>query len=193
MSRMTPARPEGAETTDFLELVRARRSVRAFKPRPIESPKIEAILEAMNAAPSAGNLQAYQVVQVVDPERRRHLARAAHDQEFVAEAPVVLVFLMDPARSAAEYGSRGASLYCCQDTAIAAAYTQLAAQALGLGSVWVGSFDDAAVRRAVDAPETLRPAALVAIGYPNEKPEPTPRRRLAEMVHEDAYPGKERR
>jgi len=56
---------------DFLELVRARRSVRAFKSGPIESPKIEAILEAMNAAPSAGNLQAYQVVQVVDPERRR--------------------------------------------------------------------------------------------------------------------------
>jgi len=139
----------------------------------------------MNRAPSGGDLQAYEVVVVRTPERRRDLARAAYGQDFVAGAPVVLVFFMHPARSAAKYGHRGEALYACQDTTIAAAHAQLAAHALGLATVWVGAFDDEAVCRAVDAPRGLRPSSLLVIGHAAEAPEVTPRRPLSELVHRE--------
>lgn len=102
-------------------------------------------------APSAGNLQAYQVIVVRDEAQKRDLARACVDQAFVATAPVVLVWLADPVRSARKYGTRGTQLYCLQDATIAASYAQLALTALGLCSCWVGAFDEDAVARVVGA------------------------------------------
>lgn len=168
---------------DLFEVIAKRRSIRAFQGRPIEPEKLQAILEAARQAPSAGNLQAYVIYQVTDPARRRALAQAA-DQEFIAQAPVVLVFCAHPARSAVKYGPRGERLYALQDATIAAAYAQLAAAALGLGSVWVGAFADGAVARALDLPAGLWPIALLPIGYPAEAPTPPARRPLAEIVRQ---------
>ncbi len=168
---------------DLFEVIARRRSIRAFQGRPVEPEKLQAILEAARQAPSAGNLQAYVIYQVTDPACRRALAQAA-DQEFVAQAPVVLVFCAHPARSAVKYGQRGERLYALQDATIAAAYAQLAAAALGLGSVWVGAFADAAVARALDLPAGLWPVALLPIGYPAEAPTPPTRRPLAEIVRQ---------
>lgn len=171
----------------FFDVVRSRRSVRSFQATDVSDNDLQAVLDAMNHAPSAGDLQAYEVVAVRDAERRRLLARAAHDQLFVAEAPVTLVFFMNPARGRDRYGTREDALYACQDATIAAAYAQLAAAALGLGSVWVGAFDDAAISRAVDAPAGLRPSSLLAIGHPAEAPEPTPRRATGDLVRRESF------
>lgn len=167
----------------FFELVKERRSVRAFTARSIEQEKLQAILETANRAPSAGNLQAYEVYAVTNRSRLVALARAAFDQQFIAQAPVSLVFCAHPARSARKYGQRGTSLYCVQDATIACAYAQLAATALGLGSVWVGAFDESKVREAIDVSKELLPVAVLPIGYAGEKPEVTSRRSLATIVH----------
>ncbi len=172
---------------DLFEAVQRRRSVRAYQPRAVELDKLHRILACALAAPSAGNLQAYAVVVVADPDARRALARAALDQEFVAQAPVVLVFFQDPARSALRYGRRGAELYSLQDATIACAYAQLAATALGLASCWVGAFDEQAVRRLVKAPGDLRPVALLTVGYPAEAPGPTGRRSPHELVRWETF------
>ncbi|MFN3285808.1 MAG: nitroreductase family protein [bacterium] len=172
---------------ELLEAVQRRRSVRSYQPRAVEPDKLRRILTCALAAPSAGNLQAYAVVVVADPDTRRQLARAALDQEFVAQAPVVLVFFQDPARSALRYGRRGAELYSLQDATIACAYAQLAATALGLASCWVGAFDEQAVRRLVKAPRDLRPVALLTVGYPAETPGPTGRRSLHEVVRWETF------
>ncbi len=169
---------------DVFEAINQRHSIRTFQRWPVEPEKLRAILEAANRAPSAGNLQAYVIYQVTDPARRHALARAALSQDLVAEAPAVLVFCADPARSAVKYGRRGERLYAIQDATIAAAYAQLAATALGLGSVWVGAFYDDAVRRILDLPAGYLPVALLPIGYPAESPEPSPRRPLEQMVRE---------
>ena len=84
---------------EFEELLKHRRSVRSFSPRPITGEELVAILAAINIAPSAGNLQAYEVVCVQDGTTKEALAQAAFGQPFVADAPVVLVFLADPART----------------------------------------------------------------------------------------------
>lgn len=172
---------------DFFDVLRSRRSVRRFEPKDVSEEQLGAILDAMNRAPSAGDLQAYSVVVVRSPDRRLRLARAARAQSFVAEAPLVLVFFMNLLRSRSWYGERGEVLYACQDATIAAAHAQLAAHALGLATVWVGAFDDAAVSRAVAAPLGLRPSSLLVIGYPAEAPVPTPRRAVHDIVRQEHF------
>jgi nitroreductase len=169
---------------DFFELIEARRSVRMYRPEPVEEEKLEAILKAANLAPSAGNLQAYEIYLARERAVRVALARAALDQWFVSEAPVALVFCADPERSAGRYGRRGARLYAVQDATIACSFAMLAATALGLATVWVGAFDDEGVRRAVGAPEGRQPVAILPVGYAAERPAPAPRRPLEELVHE---------
>ncbi len=167
---------------DFFEVVNVRQSIRAYCDEPIEWEKLQQLLDAINRAPSAGDLQAYEVFAVTDRACRQALIQAAGGQDFVAQAPIAFVFCADPARSAIKYTRRGATLYCIQDATIACAYAQLAATALGLASVWVGAFDDDAVRRAVGVGRDLIPIAILPVGYAAEKPEQRSRRPLDDLV-----------
>jgi len=168
---------------DFFDAVQTRRSTRAFVAKPVEAEKLQTILEAANRAPSAGNLQAYEIYLVTRRETLRALAAASLGQTFVAQAPVALAFCAHPKLSSRRYGHRGTSLYAIQDATIACTHAHLAATALGLASVWVGAFNDKAVREAIGTGEDLLPVAILPIGYPGEKPEPTSRRSLASLVH----------
>lgn len=168
---------------NFFSTVRHRHSIRKYRPdASIEAEKLHAILEMAAAAPSAGDLQAYHIHVVSTQAMRTDLANAAEKQAFLSEAPVALVFSADPQRSATRFGERGSRLYALQDATIAAAYAQLAAVAAGLASTWVGYFDVVAVRRILVLPEHLEPIAILALGYPAEIPEPSPRRPLDEVV-----------
>ena len=168
---------------DFVQVADARRSIRAFTSRPVEPDKLQTILQAANRAPSAGNLQAYEIYAVSRRAVLMALADASLGQDFVAQAPVALVFCADPKCSAQQYAQRGASLYCIQDATIACAYAQLAATALGLAGVWVGAFDDDAVRDAIGVVQELLPVAILPIGYAGEEPEESSRRSLTSLVH----------
>jgi nitroreductase len=170
---------------DYFEAVKARHSIRAFQKKPVEEEKIRRIIEVLNLAPSAGNLQAYEIVVVKDPVLKDKLAKAALEEDFVSEAPVCFVFLAYPERSSKKYGRRGAELYCLQDATIAATYTMLAATALGLSSVWVGAFDEEAAARAVGAQKDKRAIIILPIGYAAETPEVTPRRPISDTVFLD--------
>jgi nitroreductase len=128
-------------------------------------------------------LQAYEIFLVRDERKKEALADAALGQEFVAEAPVVLVFCANPSRSARRYGSRGRDLYSIQDATIACTFAMLAATSLGLGSCWVGAFDDEEVKRILGIKD-LKPIAILPIGYPAQRPFPTSRRSLKDLVHE---------
>lgn len=168
---------------DFFETVRLRHTVRHYQTdMPVEDGKLNAILEMACAAPSAGDLQAYQIIAVTDEQARQQLMQAAENQAFIRQAPVCLVFCADPGRSGEKFGHRGEELYALQDTTIAAAYAQLATAAAGLGSTWVGYFDEQAVGEILDLPASLRPVAMLSIGYPAELPEATPRRPLKALV-----------
>lgn len=168
---------------DFFETVRHRRSVRKYQSgRPIEEEKLHAILETACAAPSAGDLQSYRIMVVTDYQERDALRHAAHEQSFLAEAPICLVFCADAARAGERYGERGSKLYALQDATIATAYAQLAVVAAGLGSTWIGDFDQEKVSKLLKLKENLCPVALLSIGYPAELPPLTPRRLLSEVV-----------
>ncbi|MDD3517088.1 MAG: nitroreductase family protein [Chromatiales bacterium] len=168
---------------DFFETIRHRHSIRQYQTdMPVEEEKLHAILETACSAPSAGDLQAYRITVVRDAGLRQALSQAASQQTFIADAPVCLVFSAEGDRSAGKYGERGRELYAVQDATIAAAYAQLAVVAAGMGSTWVGFFDEAEVSRIAQLDSGLRPIALLCIGYPAELPDATPRRRLDEIV-----------
>ena len=169
---------------DVFEVFKKRRSMRAYTDQPVEAEKLQAILEAINLAPSAGNLQGYEVFVVYSTPMRKAIAAAAYNQEFIVQAPVALVFCANPARSIGRYGERGRDLYCVQDATIACTYACLAAVALGLASVWVGAFDEEGVRQAIGVGKELRPVAVLPIGYGARTPDARPRRKLADLVHE---------
>jgi nitroreductase len=168
---------------DFFEVIRSRRSIRRFEVRPVEEEKLSAILEAANAAPSAGNLQAYEIYVVSGSDVLVRLAGLMPQMEFFAEVPVVLAFCANPERSVIRYTERGRTLYSVQDATIACTQAMLAATALGLASVWVGAFQERAVAEALSLPASIRPVALLPIGYPGETVEPRSRRGVKDLVH----------
>lgn len=168
---------------DIIEAMKKRRSIRSFLPDPVDDAKIKTLLESANIAPSAGNLQGYEIVVVKKIETKMALAKAALDQEFIAEAPVVFVFCANAKRSASKYGKRGDTLYSTQDATIATAYVQLACVELGLGSVWVGAFNDHEVAKVIGAGIDYTPVSILPIGYPAEDPSPRPRRGMADITH----------
>jgi nitroreductase len=168
---------------EFFDLIHARRSVRQFDPTiPVTPEQLQIILDAASAAPSAGNMQAYEIYVVTDAKLRDRLSCASVAQDYVLQAPLVLVFCTHPARSEM-YTERGVRLFTLQDATIACAFAMLAASALGLSSVWTGAFDEKAVRIIIGAPAEQNPIALLPIGHAAEQPEPRPRRAQEEMVH----------
>jgi nitroreductase len=172
---------------EFFEVVAKRRSVRDYLDKEVEEGKLQKILEAGNAAPSAGDLQAYEIVVVKEREKKDALSKAARGQRFIAQAPVALVLVANQKRSATRYGERGAGLYSIQDATIAGSYMQLAATALGLATCWVGAYDDKRVAKVVGAniEEGMIPVAIIPVGYTSESPSTRPRRKLSDLVHRD--------
>jgi nitroreductase len=152
---------------DFWQVIENRHSVRSFDPE-VDVPQemVEELLTAATRAPSAGNRQSWHFYVVRDQALRDGLAAAAHGQHFISQAPVAIVVCADAEKSAARYGDRGRGLYCLQDTAAAVEHILLAAVALGLGSCWVGAFDEAAASTALGLPGRHRPVAILPIGRP---------------------------
>jgi nitroreductase len=169
---------------EFFEVVKNRHSIRVFKDKEIEKEKLEKLLFAANSSPSAGDLQAYQIFLVRRNILKMALAKAAYGQDFLTQAPVDLVFCTDPLRSSRKYGRRGSELYSIQDATISAAYVHLAAVDLGLGSVFVGAFDEGVVSKILNLIGSLRPIIILPVGYPDEEPDITPRRKINDLVKE---------
>ena len=155
---------------DVFEAIKDRRSVRAFKSKPISRNIINRILEAAQWAPSAGNCQARDFIIVDDVEIKRRLCDAALGQSFIEKAPIDIVVCANEERSSRRYGTRGRELYCILDAASAVQNILLAVHALGLGACWVGAFNDIAVAKVLNLSHWLKPVAIIPIGYPNEKP-----------------------
>ena len=158
---------------DVYEAIRTRKSVRAFLDKDVPGEILSRLLEAARIAPSASNRQEWRFVVVRDPETRRQLADAANGQHFVGEAPVVLA-------CCAETNDR--VMRCGQlcypiDVAIAIDHITLCAVAEGLGTCWIGAFDEGQVRAILGIPRDIRVVELLPIGYPAD-PAPVAKSRL---------------
>ena len=170
---------------DLSSTIRTRRSVRTFRTEPVPDALLRELAELANWAPSAGNLQARDLIVVRDTKTREALARAA-DQNELAQAPIVVAVCTNASRIS-KYGERGRELFSIQDAAAATENLLLAAHERGLGAVWMGSFDEDSVRRILGIPKHARPVTLVALGWPAESPAPPQRLPVDEVLHWDRW------
>ncbi len=150
------------------DVFKKRRSVRRFQKQEIEPEKLKEILEAAHSSPSAGDLKAREIIVIKDREIREKLAEAALGQDFIAEAPVVLIFFSIGSRSARKYGQRGKNLYALQDATISASFAWLQAVMLGLSGCWVGAFEESRVNNILGIKKDWRPIAILPLGYSTE-------------------------
>jgi len=172
---------------ELSEAIMNRRSIRKYKDTQVDDDQINKIIEAGVWAPSAGNLQGWEVIVVKDHETKVKLAVACYIREFIAQAPVVFVMCAYKRRSGATYGDRGRDLYCIQDAACAAQNMLLTIYDLGLSACWNGSFDEDSVSDLLKIPEGVRPVAIITVGYPDEKPVAPARLEIEEFIHREKY------
>ncbi len=174
---------------DFETVVKKRRMCREYLDRDVPSEKIDRILDLASRYPSAGHTEPQEFIVVRDQEVKEALARAALEQMFVAQAPLVVVVVSDIRRSARRYGERGVRFFSIIDGAFAAMLILLAVVDEGLGACFVGSFHDREVQRVLGLPPDVRPIGIIPVGYCAEGPEKFPRRSRAQIVHRDRYEG----
>jgi len=166
------------EAMDFYEVIRGRRSVRAYRTDPVEEDRLRRVLEAARAAPSAANRQPWHFVVIRDAGLRARMLEA-YSQPWFAQAPVIVCACARPA----EAWQRGdGKNYSDVDVTIAMDHLILAAAAEGLGTCWIGAFKPDRLREVLGLPADLEPVALTPLGYPAQSPEPRPRKPLEEIV-----------
>jgi nitroreductase len=159
---------------DIFKTIKERRSIRDFQKKKIPGELVEKLMEALIWAPSAGNLQSRKFYFIKDERIKKMIAAAALKQNFIAEAPLVIVGCTD-SRISYKYGERGVNLYSIQDVALSIMGMMLVAHENGLGSTWVGAFREEEIFRVLNLPRHLRPVAVVPVGYPSKIPHPPPR------------------
>jgi nitroreductase len=169
---------------DVFEAIAVRRSVRTFLDRPVGEDVLEKILDAARRAPSARNAQEWRFVVVSDRAVRERIASEAARQPFIGTAGILLACCAV---------TDGRVMRCGQpaypiDVAIAMDHLSLAAAALGLGTCWIGSFDEALVRQILGIDSGVRVVQLMPLGYPAD-PSPVPKSRLslAEIVRRERW------
>lgn len=166
--------------TDYFRIISTRRSTRKFAKTKVEDWKIEKILAAADTAPTAGNFQGFEIFYIKNNDAKQALVEAANNQPYV-NAPLVLVFCMDPSRVKLKFPTQILAKFSLQDATLAAAYSQLAASALGLSSIWIGMIDEEKIKKILDT--TLTPSSILCIGYPATKRPPKSRRKLKDLIN----------
>jgi len=172
--------PTEVVDTDLFAVMSKRRSTRKFLDKPVETTKIDKIIAAADTAPTAGNFQGFEIFYVKSPEKKKLLVEACNNQPYV-DAPVVLIFCKNPSRVKFDFPDEILRKFAIQDATLAAGYSQLSAQALGLNSIWIGMFDEKKVMDIIGT--DLVPSSVLCIGYPKQTKFPKSRRNLKDLVH----------
>jgi nitroreductase len=170
--------PKKEDKMNVLKAVKSRRSVRKFKPESIPADKLGMIFEAARLAPSAGNCQPWRFVVVQKRSRKKAVAKAANDQEFISDAAVIVVAVCDP---------RASPGWCEKDTMIALEHIVLAATSMGYGSCWIGAFDEQAIKHLLNIPASMKVVAILPIGVPDEKPRARSRKDFSEIFFQEQW------
>ncbi|HUV35165.1 MAG TPA: nitroreductase family protein [Candidatus Desulfaltia sp.] len=169
---------------EFYEVVRTRRSIRSYKADPVPQLSLERVLEAARIAPSGHNRQLWKFYVVKDDEKRRRVAEACGGQTWIAQAPVVIVAV--GWKIPFNRGGYMGEMSFMMDVSIAFTHLVLAARAEGLGTCWIGDFDNSKVKEALGLPDDQHVVAVTPLGYPDKQgfTANTKRKLIEEIVEE---------
>ena len=180
--------------TDFMNVVRNRRSIRKYEEREIPEEMIEQIFEAVRWAPSWANTQCWEIVAVRDPAQKKRLRETLPPKGnpaagAVEKAPLVLAVCARRKVSGYYKGEVTTKFgdWFMFDLGLATENLCLAAHHLGLGTVIVGLFDHDRAAKVLKLPEDVEVAVLVSVGYPAKSPSAPKRREIAEFVHQERF------
>jgi nitroreductase len=165
---------------DILNLLKSRRSIRIYQDKPIPQDLLLQIVEAGRWAPTAANLQPWHFIVVTDPETRKRIGEVARFffvNSHVGKAPVVIALGFDTRKG--KYGR--------YDVTLAGGNMLTMAASLGLGTCWIGAFDEPKVKEILEIPESIEVIGLITLGYPDEKAEIPPRVELEKIVHWESW------
>jgi len=171
--------------SSLMDIIEKRKSIRSYKPQEVSDEDLNYVLEAFRKAPSAKNLQPWKLIVVKDRKKINDLAIACNNQTFLTQAPVLIVAcaLEDEA-----YGKMGGYMNSFPvDIGIALEHLILAATERGLGTCWIGAFNEKMVKDVLDIPDNVRVVALTPLGYPAEEGRLRGRKSLSEIVCYDRY------
>ena len=169
------------------EAIKQRTSMRAFKSTPVEAEKLERILDAARRAPSGKNGQPWTFIVITDTETRKKLVPACKNQEFIAQAPIIIVACGQEEYAYKKMGGYWNSLPV--DIGIAVEHLMLAAEAEGLGTCWIGAFVEEEVRAILEVPAEVKIVALTPVGYPAAEKTFRSRKELNEIVMHEKWGG----
>ncbi len=167
---------------DFYEVIRTRRSVRAFKKDPVPEEVLNRVLEAARVAPSGSNRQPWKFILLKDETLKQKMVSACNNQKFVAEAPLIVVVCGQ--RMPINRGGYMGEMSMLLDVSIAFTHLILAARAEGLGTCWIGAFNNNEIKKLLKVPDEYEVVAATPLGYPSEDvfTEPRNRKTLAEIM-----------
>jgi nitroreductase len=168
---------------DVFTAVSQRSSVRAYKKTEVEKDKLKKVLEAARLSPSASNRQDWKFIVVRDRETRKKLAQAAFGQSFIGEAPIVIVACGTEPKTLMACGQPAYTV----DVSIAFAFMILQAYEMGLGTCWIGAFEEDEVKKILNIPKEVRVVAMTPLGYPNQSPSQKFRKNLDQIVCFEKY------
>ena len=169
-----------------IEAIRKRRSIRRYEGREVTDEQVREVLGSVRYAPSWANKQGWQLMVVRDAETRGKVAEVLEGNpggKAVTQAPVLLVVCMDPNASGVQKGKE----YYMTDAGILMDHIMLEAADMGLGTVFIGLFDEDNVREVLAVPEQYRIVAMTPLGYPAKQPSERPRKELDEFVHWETW------
>jgi nitroreductase len=168
---------------DVFTAISQRSSIRAYKANDVEEDKLKRVLEAARLSPSASNRQDWKFIVVKSKETKRKLAKAAFGQSFIGEAPAVIVACGTDSKAVMGCGQPTHTV----DVSIACAFMILQAYELGLGTCWIGAFDEDETRKILNIPGHVRVVAVIPLGYPNQSPSQKFRKGLNEIICYEKY------
>lgn len=171
---------------EFYDVIQQRRSIRKFKTDAIPQEKLGRILEAGRLAPSWANKQCWRFILVEDTSMRERLNEVMNGNPGATvyeDAPITLVICADPSNS----GKKDNKEYYMLDIGIVTEHIMLAICAEGLGACWVGRFDERPIKNLLNIPEEYRAVAVIPIGFPDEQPDPKPRKELNTLLYQDQW------
>lgn len=178
------------------ELINQRRSVRKFLPKPIPREDLQKCLEAARLAPSACNSQPWTFVVVDEPELKNQICDKAFAgmysmNKFVKDAAAIVAVVSEKVKFFSAFGGQVRNTrYHLIDIGIACEHLILQATELGLGSCWIGWFDEKPVKKMLKIPWNKKVEVLIGLGYYEERePRPKLRKSLEAMSSFNEYRG----
>jgi nitroreductase len=177
---------------ELFEAMKTRRSVRAYQDKPVEDEKLRSVLDAVRMAPSWANMQCWRMVVVKDKSVQEKISDLSYVESYfspkgyksnpskkaLAAAPVVIALCADPAQSGVLWDQN----YYLVDAGIAAQNLMLAARGLGLGTVFVGVYDEEKLKKLLNIPASIRIIGLLPLGYPTEEKKDGPKRKPLDEI-----------